>query len=229
MSMRHLWLLVILTGSLCSISVPLDAQIVPDSMLGDQRSRLTPNAIPGVDLIDGGAQRGSSLFHSFDQFNINPGQRVYFANPSSIQNILTRITGNTTSNIQGVLGVAGNANLFLLNPNGILFGPNAQLDIRGSFVGTTVHLYLTMDNSLLVLLDKGILEILILMLLDQLHYKDNFLSLAVCNPMRSVTEETSILPLIRFLLEMELLCFPVLLVREMLAMLQFRFQMGLSH
>jgi filamentous hemagglutinin family protein len=139
MSMRHLWLLVILTGSLCSISVPLEAQIVPDSTLGDQRSRLTPNAIPGTDLIDGGAQRGSNLFHSFDQFNINPGQRVYFANPSSIQNILTRVTGNSASNIQGLLGVAGNANLFLLNPNGVIFGPNAQLDIRGSFVSSTAN------------------------------------------------------------------------------------------
>ncbi|MGD1702340.1 filamentous hemagglutinin N-terminal domain-containing protein, partial [Dapis sp. BLCC M229] len=62
---------------------------------------------------------------------------VYFINPAGIENILTRITGNNASNILGKLGVEGAANLFLINPNGILFGPNASLDIRGSFIATT--------------------------------------------------------------------------------------------
>jgi filamentous hemagglutinin family protein len=116
------------------------AQITPDSTLGVERSLLTPNVqINGEvrDRIEGGAQRGSNLFHSFSQFNINNGQRVYFANPIGIQNILTRVTGKESSNIFGTLGVEGSANLFLLNPNGILFGQNARLDVRGSFLGTT--------------------------------------------------------------------------------------------
>ncbi|MBE9118081.1 filamentous hemagglutinin N-terminal domain-containing protein [Lusitaniella coriacea LEGE 07157] len=116
------------------------AQILPDNTLGDENSTLT-NA-----TITGGAARGSNLFHSFSEFNINNGQSVYFANPNGIANILTRVTGGNPSNILGTLGVNGTANLFLLNPNGILFGPNSQLDIRGSFVATTADSIL-FDNG----------------------------------------------------------------------------------
>jgi filamentous hemagglutinin family protein len=103
---------------------------------------LTPNIqLQGAttDLINGGARRDDNLFHSFTQFNISDGQRVYFANPSGVVNILTRVTGGQASNILGTLGVDGAANLFLMNPNGILFGKNATLDVRGSFVGTTAN------------------------------------------------------------------------------------------
>jgi filamentous hemagglutinin family protein len=128
--------------AIASIGNSALAQITPDSTLGVERSVLTPNVqINGAsgDRIQGGAQRGSNLFHSFSQFNINNGQTVYFANPTGIQNILTRITGRESSNIFGTLGVEGSANLFLLNPNGILFGQNARLDVRGSFLGTTAN------------------------------------------------------------------------------------------
>ena len=118
------------------------AQIVPDGTLGADGSRVTPNVTirgSAADRIDGGAQRGQNLFHSFQEFNIGNGQRVYFANPADVRNILTRVTGNNLSNIQGTLGVQGGANLFLMNPNGIVFGQNARLDIGGSFVGTTAN------------------------------------------------------------------------------------------
>ncbi|MBW4510848.1 MAG: filamentous hemagglutinin N-terminal domain-containing protein [Scytonematopsis contorta HA4267-MV1] len=121
-------------------ALPVKGQITPDNTLGAESSRITPGAlINGVnaDKIDGGAQRGNNLFHSFSEFNINNGQRVYFSNPTEIENILTRVTGGKISNILGTLGVDGAANLFLINPNGILFGQNSQLDVRGSFVGTT--------------------------------------------------------------------------------------------
>ncbi|WP_258002579.1 two-partner secretion domain-containing protein, partial [Fischerella thermalis] len=82
--------------------------------------------------------RGSNLFHSFQDFNVDAGRGAYFDNPTGITDILTRVTGRNPSNIQGILGVLGNANLFLINPNGISFGPNAILDLRGgSFFGTT--------------------------------------------------------------------------------------------
>lgn len=116
------------------------AQIQPDSTLGLERSNLTPNILTErglVDRIDGGAIRGGNLFHSFSDFNVNNGQRVYFANPASINNIISRVTGRNSSSINGTLGVLGNANLFLINPNGIVFGPGAQLDIRGSFSAST--------------------------------------------------------------------------------------------
>jgi filamentous hemagglutinin family protein len=120
------------------------AQITPDNTLGTESSLITPNVqIQDTtgDRISGGAQRGANLFHSFSQFNVSDGQRVYFVNPIGVQNILTRITGGLASNIFGTLGVEGSANLFLLNPNGILFGPNARLDVSGSFVATTASAF----------------------------------------------------------------------------------------
>ncbi|MBP5971802.1 filamentous hemagglutinin N-terminal domain-containing protein [Brasilonema sp. CT11] len=118
------------------------AQIVPDNTLGNEKSQVTNNPnIRGLpaQLIEGGAIRGVNLFQSFSQFNVGNGERVYFANPAGIQNILSRVTGNDPSKIFGLLGVNGNANLFFINPNGIIFGQNARLDVAGSFVGTTAN------------------------------------------------------------------------------------------
>ncbi|MDZ7968299.1 MAG: filamentous hemagglutinin N-terminal domain-containing protein [Nostoc sp. DedSLP03] len=118
------------------------AQITPDGTLGNNSSIITGNVnIKGsaADRIDGGAIRGTNLFHSFQEFNVGELQRVYFANPTGISNIFTRVTGSNISNILGTLGVNGNANLFLINPNGIIFGNNARLDVAGSFVGTTAN------------------------------------------------------------------------------------------
>jgi len=125
---------------LIGFGAPAVAQVVPDATLGAERSRVSPDAMvrgASSTLVEGGAVRGSNLFQSFQEFNVGDGQRVYFANPIGVQNIFSRVTGANASNIFGTLGVAGGANLFLLNPNGILFGPNAQLDIRGSFLATT--------------------------------------------------------------------------------------------
>jgi filamentous hemagglutinin family protein len=125
-----------------AIALPALAQITPDATLGDEASTLTPDAeLQGeiVDLIEGGAIRGSNLFHSFQEFNVNEGQQVYFANPDGIASILSRITGGNPSNIFGTLGVDGAADLFLINPNGIVFGENAALDIEGSFYASTAE------------------------------------------------------------------------------------------
>ncbi|TAG92457.1 MAG: filamentous hemagglutinin N-terminal domain-containing protein [Oscillatoriales cyanobacterium] len=118
---------------------PAIAQIIPDSSLGNESSRAvsdTINNLP-IDRIEGGATRGSNLFHSFREFNIGEGRGAYFVNPNGISNIFTRVTGSNQSNILGTLGVQGNANFFLINPKGIVFGPNARLDLRGSFLGST--------------------------------------------------------------------------------------------
>ena len=132
------------------VSNRVNAQIQPDSTLGIESSTVRSNqTVKGVtsDVISGGAVRGSNLFHSFEKFNINSGQGAYFATPSGITNILTRITGNNPSKIFGILGVIGNANLFLLNPNGIIFGPNARLNLNGSFLATTATSINLSDNS----------------------------------------------------------------------------------
>ena len=118
------------------------AQITPDTTLGTESSVINSNVELNeklVELIEGGAIRDANLFHSFEQFNLAEGQNVYFANPAGISNILTRVTGTDASNIFGTLGVNGTANLFLLNPNGIVFGENARLDVAGSFVGSTAN------------------------------------------------------------------------------------------
>ena len=113
------------------------AQIVPDNTLGQESSVVIPS--PNFDRIDGGAIRGANLFHSFEQFNVKEGGRAIFINPPDIKNIISRVTGGNPSKIFGSLGVLGSANLFLINPSGIIFGPNAQLNIGGSFVATTAN------------------------------------------------------------------------------------------
>ncbi|WP_414577856.1 filamentous hemagglutinin N-terminal domain-containing protein [Anabaena sp. CCY 9402-a] len=121
------------------------AEVVPDDSLGVEHSVFTPNVQSPkgqIDRIDGGAIRGSNLFHSFQDLNVGNQQRIYFSNPAGVENILSRVTGNNASNIFGTLGVLGNANLYLINPNGIIFGKNARLDISGSFFAST-------SNSLL--------------------------------------------------------------------------------
>lgn len=118
------------------------AQITPDTTLGSENSVVTPNVvIDGIpsNQIDGGAIRGINLFHSFEEFNIDQGRGAFFTNPAGIENILSRVMGNNPSNILGKLGVLGDANFFLINPNGIIFGANASLDVRGSFVATTAN------------------------------------------------------------------------------------------
>lgn len=126
-------------------------QIVPDNSLGTENSLVTPNVDLGNgkmgDRIDGGAIRGNNIFHSFQEFNVDNGQSVYFTNPVGIQNILGRVTGGNISQILGTLGVLGDANLFLLNPNGFIFGKNATLDITGSFVASSSQ-SLSLGNGL---------------------------------------------------------------------------------
>jgi filamentous hemagglutinin family protein len=112
------------------------AQLTPDNTVGSTTRSDTVKGLTS-DIIEGGATRGTNLFHSFTNFNVDAGKGVYFSNPADINNILTRVTGSSQSNIFGTLGVLGNANLFLINPNGISFGPNAQLDVKGSFVAST--------------------------------------------------------------------------------------------
>ncbi|MGK7946355.1 MAG: filamentous hemagglutinin N-terminal domain-containing protein, partial [Microcystaceae cyanobacterium] len=122
------------------------SQVIPDQTLGSESSNVTPiNA--NFDRIDGGAVRGSHLFHSFSQFNIPDSHSVYFSNPAVIQTIFSRVTGNTPSEIMGRLGVLGDANLVFMNPHGVIFGQNASLDISGSFVVTTAETIRFPDGS----------------------------------------------------------------------------------
>ena len=128
----------------------VQAQVTPDESLGQESSVVTPNVeVKGetADRVDGGAIRDRNLFHSFSEFNVGEAQRVYFANPDNIEQIFTRVTGSSPSNINGTLGVDGAADLLLLNPNGIIFGENSSLDVEGSFFGTTADSVLFEDGE----------------------------------------------------------------------------------
>ena len=121
-----------------STSALAQSNIVPDDTLGRESSEVIPNFEGlSIELITGGATRGQNLFHSFEEFNIQSDRGAYFANPEGIANIISRVTGNNASDLLGVLGVAGTADLYFVNPNGIIFGDNASLDVGGSFIATT--------------------------------------------------------------------------------------------
>ena len=124
------------------VPAPSQARPVPDNTLGRTENSIVRPQDENIFQIDRGAIRGSSLFHSFESFSIEKGDEVHFLQPSAtnpIDIMITRVTGANPSNINGVLRVEGNADLFFINPNGILFGPQAQLDIGGSFIATTAE------------------------------------------------------------------------------------------
>lgn len=94
-----------------------------------------------------GQQAGTNLFHSFQQFNIHADETATFTGSDSVQNIISRVTGGDPSWIDGKLGSAvPNADIWFLNPAGLIFGPNASLDLPGSFHAGTGD-YLRMGEN----------------------------------------------------------------------------------
>ncbi|MGH2414163.1 MAG: filamentous hemagglutinin N-terminal domain-containing protein, partial [Microcystaceae cyanobacterium] len=81
---------------------------------------------------------GANLFHSLEKFGLSQEQIASFLSNPQIRNILTRVVGGDPSVINGLIQViGGNSNLFIMNPSGILFGPNAQLNVPADFTATT--------------------------------------------------------------------------------------------
>jgi filamentous hemagglutinin family protein len=135
---------LVLGGILFLLPTVTHAQITLDGSLGPKGPLAGPDY-----TIDSkvGQLRGNNLFHSFGQFNVQTGESATFTGPSTVENVIGRVTGGQQSLIDGQLrSEMPKANLYLLNPNGVMFGPNATLDVPGSFHVSTAD-YLRMEDG----------------------------------------------------------------------------------
>ncbi len=118
------------------------AQVSLDGTVGPSGPLSGPDYVIGSEL---GRQLGPNLFHSFGDFNVNTGESATFTGPGSVSNVISRVTGGATSNINGLLrSTIPSADLYLINPSGLVFGPNASLDVQGSFHSGTAD-FLRLD------------------------------------------------------------------------------------
>ncbi len=138
---------VVLLGLVLVLLAPLSpgrarGQMVLDGSLGPPGGELTGPDYR-IDASDG-VLVGTNLFHSFLEFNVGAGESANFTADGlaagDIANVLSRVTGANPSTIHGLIRtteIPGQADLYLMNPNGIVFGPDAFLDINGSFHAST--------------------------------------------------------------------------------------------
>lgn len=156
---QHWAFVTLLTGVWLTADGVQYAPIASAQIAGDRtfntlvNGSLTEACSSAVCTIEGGLQNtaGSALLHSFDSFSLpTPEQSAVFVDPS-VENILVRVTGGADSLINGAIGTSAGseANLFLINPSGIHFGPAAQLNIGGSFVASTAQQLIFDDGTLL--------------------------------------------------------------------------------
>ncbi len=122
--------------AMVAIAQPGLAQITPAA---DGTGTLV-NLVGGQFTITGGTTSSTNLFHSFQQFGLTATQTANFSVNPAIQTILGRVTGGDASVINGLIQITGsNANLYLMNPAGIVFGSSASLNVPATFTATTAN------------------------------------------------------------------------------------------
>jgi filamentous hemagglutinin family protein len=126
----------------CLSNISVLAEVVADQTISTP-THTNVKQVGNFIEISEGTEAGINLFHIFSEFSIKEANVVHFVNNNSaIQNVISRVTGTSASEIFGRIEAGGsfpNFNLFLLNSNGIYFGPNTSLDLKGSFVATTAN------------------------------------------------------------------------------------------
>src|SRR6516162_3987101 len=135
----------------CSLlaAVPRGAAAQNISIDGSFSRAMTLSAVGGNYPIGAnlGKQVGSNLFHSFGKFGLSTGESATFSGPATTQNVIGRVTGGAQSNIDGqIRSTITGANLYLINPSGIVFGQNATVNVSGSFHASTAD-YLKMSDG----------------------------------------------------------------------------------
>jgi len=129
-------------------------QIATDGTVGSAQSLTGPNYAIGAGL---GTQRGANLFHSFSTFNINTGESATFTGPNGLQNVISRVTGGTLSSIDGTLRSEINgANVWFINPAGVVFGANAKLDVPAAFHVSTADELRFADGAVFSAANPGV-------------------------------------------------------------------------
>src|SRR5438093_7346861 len=146
---RRLAGFILLTISSCTLTPLVGHSAFTPSITSDPTLPPPTSVSQAANIynINGGAIRGTNLFHSFQFFNVGTGAIASFNGPATIANILSRVTGGQSMIDGQVRSTITGANLDLMNPAGVIFGPNATLNVSGSFHVTTADYLRLADNA----------------------------------------------------------------------------------
>ncbi|MEO1791011.1 MAG: CHAT domain-containing protein [Cyanobacteria bacterium J06629_19] len=145
------WLASLVAAFFPTAHKPAQAQVIPTA----EGAGTTVTTTGDQYDIAGGTQAGGNLFHEFDEFSVEAAQTANFMSDSGVFNIVGQVSAENPSYIDGTVQVSGSdADLYLINPSGVLFGPDAQLSLSGSFTAATAD-QVEFTGEVLNVLDQG--------------------------------------------------------------------------